>query len=438
MNDPVTIALIASLIVVALMLMRVPIAIALGSIAVLGFGFMVDFEAAIGLLIDSPIRTITNFNFSVIPMFVLMGVLVSAGGMSRELFRAANAWVGHFPGGMAMATILACGGFAAINGSSIATAATMTNVALPEMRRVGYNAGLSAGVIASGGTLGIMIPPSVMFILYAIITENDVATLFLAGIIPGLISIVLYCITVQVLYWFKKDWMPRSSAANRKERWESLKDIWATVLLFVLVMGGIYGGFVTITEAAGLGVLGALGISFARKRLTWKVTVDALVESLRTSAAIFFILVAAFLFQFFLAVTQAPQLLAGFLGDLDIGPTGIIILIMVFYILAGMFVDGLAVILLTIPIFYPVILDLGFDPIWFGVLVVMTVEIGLISPPIGMICFIMNNMVRDIGLVNIYKGVLPFMAADFIRLSLLVAFPALALWIPNTIGWAAK
>ncbi|MBT3550068.1 MAG: TRAP transporter large permease [Rhodospirillaceae bacterium] len=438
MNDPVTIALIASLIVVVLMLMRVPIAIALGGVAVLGFGFMVDFEAAIGLLIDSPIRTITNFNFSVIPMFVLMGVLVSAGGMSRELFRAANAWVGHFPGGMAMATILACGGFAAINGSSIATAATMTNVALPEMRRVGYNPGLSAGIIASGGTLGIMIPPSVMFILYAIITENDVATLFLAGIIPGLISIVLYCITVQVLYRFKKDWMPRSQAANRKERWDSLKDVWATVLLFVLVMGGIYGGFVTITEAAGLGVLGALGISFARKRLTWKVTVDALVESLRNSAAIFFILVAAFLFQFFLAVTQAPQLLAGFLGSLDIGPTGVIILIMIFYILAGMFVDGLAVILLTIPIFYPVVLDLGFDPIWFGVLVVMTVEIGLISPPIGMICFIMNNMVRDIGLVNIYKGVLPFMAADFVRLSLLVSFPALALWIPNTIGWAAK
>ena len=438
MNDPVTIALIASLIVVVLMLMRVPIAIALGGVAVLGFGFMVDFEAAIGLLIDSPIRTITNFNFSVIPMFVLMGVLVSAGGMSRELFRAANAWVGHFPGGMAMATILACGGFAAINGSSIATAATMTNVALPEMRRVGYNPGLSAGIIASGGTLGIMIPPSVMFILYAIITENDVATLFLAGIIPGLISIVLYCITVQVLYRFKKDWMPRSQAANRKERWDSLKDVWATVLLFVLVMGGIYGVFVTITEAAGLGVLGALGISFARKRLTWKVTVDALVESLRNSAAIFFILVAAFLFQFFLAVTQAPQLLAGFLGSLDIGPTGVIILIMIFYILAGMFVDGLAVILLTIPIFYPVVLDLGFDPIWFGVLVVMTVEIGLISPPIGMICFIMNNMVRDIGLVNIYKGVLPFMAADFVRLSLLVSFPALALWIPNTIGWAAK
>ncbi|NQV56950.1 MAG: TRAP transporter large permease [Rhodospirillales bacterium] len=438
MNEPTLVALIASLVVVAFMLMRVPIAIALGSVAVVGFAYMVDVEAAIGILIDSPIRTVTNFNFSVIPMFVLMGILVSAGGMSRELFRAANAWVGHMPGGMAMATILACGGFAAINGSSIATAATMTNVALPEMRRVGYHPGLSAGVIASGGTLGIMIPPSVMFILYAIITENDVATLFLAGIIPGLLAIVLYCITIQVLYHYKKNWMPRSQRADKKERWDSLKDVWATLVLFFLVIGSIYAGLVTIVEAAGLGVLGALVISFARKRLTWKVTVDALVESLRNSSAIFFILIAAFLFQYFLAVTQAPQLLAGFLGELELGPTGIIILIMIFYILAGMFVDGLAVILLTIPIFYPVVVGLGFDPIWFGVLVVMTVEIGLISPPIGMICFIMNNMVRDIGLVNIYKGVLPFMCADFIRLSLLVAFPSLALYIPKTMGWAGQ
>jgi tripartite ATP-independent transporter DctM subunit len=398
-------------------------------VAVLGFGYMVDWQAALGILIDSPIRTVTNFNFSVIPMFILMGVLVSAGGMSRELFRAANAWVGHLPAGMAMATIFACGGFAAINGSSVATAATMTHVALPEMRRIGYNPGLSAGVIAAGGTLGILIPPSVMFILYAILTESDVASLFIAGIIPGILTIALYCITVQILYHVKKDWMPRGVKASREERWDSLKDVWATILLFVLVIGGIYGGFVTVTEAAGLGVFGALLIGIARRRLSMAVIVNALVESLRTSAAIFFILVAAFLFQFFLAVTQAPQLLGGFLTSLPIGPMGVMILIMLFYILAGMFVDGLAVILLTIPIFYPVVVQLGFDPIWFGVLIVMTVEIGLISPPIGMICFIMNSMVKDIGLVNIYKGVLPFMAADFTRITLLLMFPALALYL---------
>lgn len=435
MSEPTLVAIIGSVVVVILMLMRVPIAISLGSVAVVGFAYMVDMQAALGILIDSPIRTVTNFNFSVIPMFILMGSLVSAGGMSRELFRAANAWVGHYPGGMAMATILACGGFAAINGSSIATAATMTKVALPEMRRAGYDPGLSAGVIAAGGTLGIMIPPSVMFILYAIITETDVATLFIAGILPGILSIVLYCITVQILYRMKKEWLPRGERASREERWESLRDVWATVLLFFLVIGGIYGGFVTIVEAAGLGVLGALVIGVARGRLTWKTTVEALVESLRTSAAIFFILISVFLFQYFLAVTQASQQLAMFLTSLPISPLGVVMVIMVFYILAGMFVDGLAVILLTIPIFYPVIINLGFDPIWFGVLVVMNVEIGLISPPIGMICFIINNMVRDIGLINIYKGVLPFMCADFIRLALLVAFPMIALYLPITMGW---
>lgn len=433
MDEATLVAIVGCLAVVLLMVMRVPIAVSLGFVAVVGFSYMDgDWDAGIGLLIDSPITTVTNFNFSVIPMFVLMGGLVSASGMSRELFRAANAWVGHFPGGMAMATILACGGFAAINGSSIATAATMTHVALPEMRRAGYDPGLSAGVIASGGTLGIMIPPSVMFILYSIITEEDLASLFIAGVLPGLLSIALYCTAIQIVYRFKKNWMPDTENAGWAERWNSLKDVWATLLLFFLVVGGIYGGFVTISEAAGLGVLGALVIGVTRRRLTWPIIANALVESLRTSAAIFFILIAAFLFQYFLAVTQAPQRLGDFVAGLPIGPLGIVFFIMIFYILAGMFVDGLAVILLTIPIFYPVILTLGLDPIWFGVLIVTTVEIGLISPPIGMICFVMNNMVRDIGLVNIYKGVLPFMTADLIRLALLMFFPGIALFLVRT------
>jgi tripartite ATP-independent transporter DctM subunit len=410
--------------------------VCLGSVAVIGFGYIVDTEAALGILIDSPIRTVTNFNFSVVPMFILMGVLVSASGMSRELFRAANAWFGHLPGGMAMATVLACGGFAAINGSSVASAAAMTTVALPEMRRIGYDPGFSAGVIAAGGTLGILIPPSVMFILYAILTENDVATLFIAGILPGIVTIALYCIVIQVVYRVRPDFMPRAGRADRAERWDSLKDIWATVALFVLVIGGIYGGFVTVTEAAGLGVIGALVIGVARGRLPWRVIESCLIESLRTTAAIFFILVSAFLFQYFLAVTQASQLLGEFMASLPLSPIELIVLIMVFYILAGMFVDGLAVILLTIPIFYPVVVALGFDPIWFGVLIVMTVEIGLISPPVGMICFIMNNMVKDIGLMNIFKGVMPFIAADMVRLSLVVFVPWIALVLPRSMGWA--
>jgi tripartite ATP-independent transporter DctM subunit len=360
-------------------------------------------------------------------MFLLMGALVSESGMSRELFRAANARVGHLPGGTAIATILACGGFAAINGSSVASAATMTQVALPEMRRSGYDAGLSAGVVAAGGTLGIMIPPSVMFILYSILTDTNLAALFIAGIVPGLIAIALYCVTILILYRIRMDWMPRVQRADRQERWESVRDVWATLLLFALVIGGIYGGFVTITEAAGLGAFGALVIGVARGRLNWDGVVRSLVDALRTSAAIFFILIAAFLFQYFLAVTQMSQLLGNFLSSLPFGPLGIVIVILAFYIIVGMVVDELAIILLSIPIVFPIVVGLGFDPVWFGVLVVVTVQIGLIAPPVGIICFIMNNMVPDIGLMNIYRGALPFVVADLVWLALLVAFPALSL-----------
>ncbi len=434
MDERSLVALIGCTGVIVLMLMRVPIAVSLGSVAVGGFAYLVGIEPALGILIDSPIRTVTNFNFSVVPMFILMGALVSVSGMSRELFRAANAWVGHLPGGMAIATIFACGGFAAINGSSIASAATMTQVALPEMRRAGYDAGLSAGVVAAGGTLGIMIPPSVMFILYAILTETDVASLFVAGIVPGIIAIALYCATVLILYRYKPKWLPRGERADRKEKVQSLRDVWATAALFVVMMGGLYGGFVTVTEAAGLGVFGALVIGLVRGRLAWAQIVDALVESLRTSAAIFFILIAAFLFQYFLAVTQTSQLLGDVLTGLPVGPLGVVIVILAFYIIAGMVIDEIAMVLLTIPIFFPIVTGLGFDPIWFGVLVVVTVEIGLIAPPVGIICFVMNNMVPDIGIVNIYKGAMPFVIADLVWLALLVAFPMLSLFLVQQMG----
>jgi C4-dicarboxylate transporter DctM subunit len=427
MSEQTLVAVVGCVAVLVLMLIRVPIAVSLGSVAVAGFAYLVGPGPALGILIDSPIRTVTNFNFSVVPMFILMGAFVSASGMSRELFRAANAWVGHRPGGMAIATIFACGGFAAINGSSIASAATMTQVALPEMRRVGYDPGLSAGVVAAGGTLGIMIPPSVMFILYGILTDTNVAALFIAGILPGLIAIVLYCITILIIYRVRMDWMPSTKRADRRERLESLRDIWATLVLFAIVMGGIYGGLVTISEAAGVGAFGALMIGVLRRRLSWAGILDCLVEALRTSAAIFFILIAAFLFQYFLAVTQMSQLLADLLKSLPVGPTGIVIAILAFYIVVGMFVDELAIILLTIPIVFPIVVDLGFDPIWFGVLVVVTVQIGLIAPPVGIICFIMNNMVPDIGLVNIYRGALPFVVADLLWLALLLAFPSISL-----------
>ena len=434
MDDRTLVAIVGTIATLVLMLMRVPIGTSLGLVAVGGFAYLVSPEAALGIMIDSPIRTVTNFNFSVVPMFILMGALVSVSGMSRELFRAATAWVGHLPGGMAIATILACGGFAAINGSSVASAATMTQVALPEMRRAGYDPGLSAGVVAAGGTLGIMIPPSVMFILYAILTETDVGSLFIAGILPGILAITLYCATVLIIYYNRPALLPSGKPADWNEKIDSLRDVWATLLLFVIIMGALYGGFVTITEAAGVGVFGALVIGVARRRLGWSQTVEALIEALRTSASIFFILIAAFLFQYFLAVTQASVLLGDFLKSLPFGSLGVVISILIFYIVAGMVVDEIAMVLLTIPIFFPIVVGLGFDPVWFGVLIVVTIQIGLIAPPVGIICFIMNNMVPDIGLMNIYKGAMPFVIADLIWLALLVAFPEISLYLVKLMG----
>lgn len=429
MSDQTLVAIVGSIAVLVLMLIRVPIAVSLGSVSLAGVAYLNGIGPAFGILIDSPIRTVTNFNFSVIPMFILMGAVVGASGMSRELFRAANAWLGHLPGGMGLATIFACGGFAAISGSSIAAAATMTQVALPEMRRAGYNPGLAAGIVAAGGTLDIMIPPSVLMVLYCILTETDLVGLFIAGFIPGIIAVVLYCIAILIVYYYHPTWLPRGHTSDWGERFASLKDIWATLLLFFVVIGGIYSGFVTVTEAAGLGVFGAVVIGVARRALPWAAIERTLVEALRTSAAIFYIVIAAFLFQYFLAYTQMAMLLGDFLQAMNLGPLGVVIGILVFYIVAGMFVDEIAMILLTIPIFFPIVVGLGHDPIWFGILVIVTVQIGLICPPVGIICFIMNNMVPDIGLVNIYKGAMPFVIADLVWLALLVAFPSLSLWL---------
>jgi tripartite ATP-independent transporter DctM subunit len=428
------VALVGFAAMLAMMLARVPIGICLGAVGIGGFGWMSGWWPALGLLVHSPIRTITDFNFSVIPMFILMGVLVSHSGMSRELFRAAAAWLGHLRGGLAMATVFACAGFSAINGSAIATATTMSTVALPEMRRLGYDPGLSMGVIAAGGTLGPMIPPSVLLVLYAILIEEDISRLFIAGVLPGLLAVALYCVAIQAVHWFRPRLLPRAANAGWSERWASLRDIWATLLLFILVIGGIYGGFVTVVEAASLGVVGALAIGVARGRLRWRSIVECLVEALRISAAIFLLIVGVFLFQYFLAVTQTPQKLAQWLTALPFGPLTIMVLIVLGYLLAGTFIDEVATMLLTVPILYPVVVQLGFDPVWFGIIVVMTATIGMIAPPVGIICFILNAMERGISLIKIYKGVMPFVAADLVRLALLIAFPAIALYLPRTMG----
>ncbi|WP_187969043.1 TRAP transporter large permease [Aquibium microcysteis] len=417
-----------------LIILRVPIGFAMGIAGVAGFAAVSGWKPGLNLLMNSPLRTASDYTLSVIPMFVLMGVFASASGMSRELFRANRAWFGHLRGGTAISTILACGGFAAINGSSVATAATMTTVALPEMRKAGMEPGLAAGTIAAGGTLGIMIPPSVTMLIYGILTEQDIAKLFMAGVIPGLLGILLYIAVVRIIVARRPELCPVGERMGRRERWSSLRDIWATLLLFAVIIGSIYGGFVTVTEAAGIGATGAFAIGVLRGRLNAALVVECLVEALRTTASIFVIAIGAYLFGYFLTVTQTAQALAEMLVELPIGPYGTLAIILLVYILLGAVMDELAIILLTVPIIFPVIVALGFDPIWFGVIIVMTVTLGLITPPVGMNVFVINSIARDVSLTTIFRGVAPFIAVDILRLVVLCAVPWLSLVIPNSMN----
>ncbi|MEX0404158.1 TRAP transporter permease [Aquibium sp. LZ166] len=413
----------------AMMALRVPIGVAMGLIGVGGFAAITGMKPALNLLAQSPIRVITDFNLSLIPFFVLMGVFATNSGMSRELFRAGHAWLGFLKGGMALSTIAACGGFAAICGSSVATAATMTKIALPEMRRVGYPNDVSSGVIAAGGTLGILIPPSVVLAVYAYITEQDVGKLFIAGILPGGLAVLMYMATVRIAYGRS---LPRGETFVLREAVASLRDVWAVLILFIAIIGSMYLGIATATEAAAVGSFLTAVIGVARGRLNLTSIMDSLIEALRTSVAIYTILIGAVLFGYFLAITQTPQKITAFLVALDFGAYGTLALILAFFLIMGCILDAMAMIILLVPIVFPVVTHLGFDPIWFGVIIVMTVELGLITPPVGMNVFVINTIAREVSLVTIFRGVLPFVMTDIVRLILLIVFPAIVLFLPMT------
>ena len=414
-----------------LMLLRVPVGMAMGLVGVSGFAFLVNGDAALKIIGHTSMRTVTDYTFGVIPMFLLMGAFVSNSGMSRELFRAANSFVGHLRGGLGIATIAACAGFAAISGSSVATAATFATVAYPEMRRYNYPQSFATGVIAAGGTLGAMLPPSTVLAVYGIITEQDIGKLFIAGIIPGLLAASMDILTVVVIGWLRPDFLPVAPRHSWKERLIGLRDIWAMLLLFIFVIGGLYGGLFTPTEAGGVGATGALIIGVIRGKLDGLQIRRSLLQAVRTAAAVLTVLIGALLFGYFLTVTQTPQKVTAFLTALGLGRYGVLALIMVMYIVLGCLMDSLAMIILTIPIIFPVIMQLGFDPIWFGVIIVMTVELGLIHPPVGMNVFVIKSVVQEVTFSTIFRGVLPFILTDLIRLVILIAFPILALWLPS-------
>jgi tripartite ATP-independent transporter DctM subunit len=414
----------------AMMLLRVPVGMAMGLVGVTGFGYLTGMEPALKLVAQTVMRTVTDYSFGVIPMFLLMGAFVSVSGISRELFRAANTFVGHWKGGLGIATIGACGGFAAISGSSVATAATFSAVAYPEMRRFGYPQSFSTGVIAVGGTLGAMLPPSTVLVVYGIITQQDIGKLFVAGIVPGLLAITMHMITIAIIGAVRPGFLPAGPRSSWHDRVLALRDVWSPLALFFFVIGGLYGGFFIPTEAGAVGAVGAFIIGILRRKLSRDGILEALLQATRTSAAVFTVLIGALCFGYFLTITQTPQHVTEFLTGLGIGRYGVLALILLMYLVLGCLMDAMAMIILTVPIVFPVVTALGFDPIWFGIIIVMTVELGLIHPPVGMNVFVIKSVIKDVSMSKIFAGVLPFVATDLVRLVLLIAFPVLATWLP--------
>jgi tripartite ATP-independent transporter DctM subunit len=426
-------AVVGLLAMLLLSLMRIPIALSMAVVGVIGYAYMRDWNwaPAFASLQTRLYETGRNYTLSVVPLFILMGNFVTRAGMSQELFRAADAFIGHLRGGLAMATVLACAGFGAICGSSIATAATMSKVAYPSMKRFGYSDTLATGAIASGGTLGIMIPPSTLLVIYGVFTETNIGMLFAAGILPGLLGAILLCLAVQYVTWRDPKAGPRGGRSDWKERWAATRDVWAVAALFVFVIGGIYGGFFTATEGAGMGAFGAMVFALWRRVLNWKSLYQALVESARTTSMLFMILIGALMFAEFINITTMPNDLVAFVRQFDIHPVAVVAAICIIYVLLGTAMEELSMVLLTIPVFLPVILQLGFDPIWFGILIVCVVEIGLISPPVGMNLFVLKTLIPGVSQGTVFRGVLPFMLADVIRMAILIAFPAISLYLPS-------
>ncbi len=424
-------ALLGFAAVFVLALLRIPLAFAMGLVGFVGLGLLRGWAPTMANAAQVVYDTGFAYTLSVVPLFILMGNFVARAGLAHELFRAAYAFIGHVRGGLAHATVLACAGFGAICGSSIATAATMSKVAYPPMKALGYSNSLSTGVIAAGGTLGIMIPPSTIMVIYGIVTETNIGKLFAAGILPGLMCAALLMAGVAWITWRDPAAGPAGERTSWPERWAALRGIWGVALLVVVVLGGIYGGVFTATEGAGIGASGAFFFALARRALTWPVLMQVLVESARTTAMLFTILIAAMLFSSFVNFTSMPADLKDWILHQGLSPLMVVGAMMVIYVLLGTIMEELSMVLLTIPVFFPIVTGLGFDPVWFGVLIVLVVQIGLISPPVGMNLFVLNALLKGVTLREIFRGVWLFVLMLVLALVVVLEFQPLSLWLPS-------
>lgn len=426
-------SLIGFAILLVLIFLRLPIGVAMGVVGVIGFAVISDWRwtASLSQAARRVIDTSMDYGLSVVPLFILMGSFVTKAGLSHDLYRAAQAFLGHRRGGLSMATVVACGGFSAICGSSLATTATMAKVAYPPMRKYGYSQALSTASIAAGGSLGILIPPSVILVVYGLLTEQSIRELFAAGFLPGIVGILLYLGAVKYTVWKNPDAGPPIDRMPWKERFAAMRGIWGTLLLFVLVMGGIYGGIFTPTEAAGVGAAGAFLIALFKRAVSWEVLYEVLADTAKTTSMLFIVVIGALIFSNFVNRAGLPADLLDLVTGYDLSPYMVLLCILLIYIVLGCIFESLSMLLLTIPVFYPLVDALGFDLIWFGIVAVVVTEISLITPPVGLNVFVLSGVLPEVKTSTVFRGVAPFWCADVIRLALIVLFPVIALFLPN-------
>ena len=427
-------ALIGFAAMLLLIFLRVPVAFSMALVGFIGVGIMRNWPSAYAMTGAVVRESGFQYLLSVLPLFILMGNFITQAKLSKELYAAAYAFLGHRKGGLAMSTVVACGGFGAVCGSSLATAATMSKVAYPQMRRLGYSRALASGSIAAGGTLGILIPPSIVMVVYAILTEQSIGKMFAAGVLPGLLAVGLYLLAVRWTIWRDPNAGPAGERMSWKERLSALRDVWGVLVLFIIVMGGIYGGVFSSTEAAGIGACGAFLFALLRGRLTWQTLSNVLVESARTTGMLFLVLIGALLFSSFINFTSMPSDLQDWVQQFEMSPIVVVLLICAIYIVLGSVLESMSMVLLTVPIFYPLVQHLGFDLVWFGIIVVVVTEISFITPPVGMNVMVLKSLLPDVKMGTLYRGVLPFVVADIFRLAVLLAFPVISLLLPKYLG----
>jgi C4-dicarboxylate transporter DctM subunit len=431
----ITVGVIGTVVLMFLFLLRVPVAFSMAIVGVAGFIYITSPEAGLSILARDIFEQFSSYSLSCIPMFILMGCFAFASGISKRLYNTTYAWLGHVRGGLIMATVMACAAFGAICGSSAATAATMGKIAIPEMKRYNYDDTLATGSVASAGTLGVMIPPSTVFLIYGILTENSIGKLFIAGVLPGILLAFLMMITVAILCWRNPAIAPAGARTSWKGRLKSLSGVVETLLLFLFVIGGLFLGWFSPTQAGGIGAGGALIIGLVRRELSWRRFFEALKDALETSCMVIFCITGAIIFGHFMAVSRITFDLADWVAGLPYSPTVIMSAIIFFYFLGGTFMDSMGLIVLTVPIFYPIVMRLGFDPIWFGVMVVLIAEMGVISPPEGVNVFVIKAIAPDVPLQSIFKGVLPFLAAMIVCAVIIMIFPIIATFLPSFITY---